>query len=110
MVEFARQLGYGDNHGFDPLCPLCRKYLEDELHAWRCTRTIRDAVRLRDGLISWVKNHLYMGRPGTRILEHEAYDPACMVVWAMATKTQGSVSDKMETADQDSLGSVGSSC
>ena len=37
-------------------------------------------------------------------MEDEAYDPACMVVCAMATKTQGFVSNKMGTADQDSLG------
>ena len=104
MVGFARRLGYGDNHGFDPLCPLCGKYLEDEEHAWRCSRTIRDAVRLRDQLISWVEDHLYLGKPGARVLEDEADTPACMVVWAVATKTQGVISDKIGTADWDSLG------
>ena len=104
MVEFARRLGYGGNHGFDPLCPLCGKYLEDEEHAWRCSRTIRDAVRLRDQLISWVEDHLNMGRTGARMLEDEAYTPTRMVVWAMATKTQGFISDNIGTADQDSLG------
>ena len=104
MLEFDRRLGYGGNHGFNPLCSLCGKCAEDELHAWRCTRTIRDAVRLRDGLLSWIEDHLYMGQPKARYLEDEAYDPSCMVVWAMATKTQGFVSDKMGTADRDSLG------
>ena len=104
MVNFARRLGCGDNHGFDPLCPLCGQYPEDEMHAWRCTRTIRGVVRLPGGLISWIKNHLHMGRPGARKLEYEAYDPACMVVWAMATETQAFISDKMGTADRDSLG------
>ena len=38
------------------------------------------------------------------MLEDEAYSPACMVVWAMATKTQGFIFDKIGTADTDSLG------
>ena len=38
------------------------------------------------------------------MLEDEAYTPACMVVWAMSTKTQGFISDNIGTADQDSLG------
>ena len=45
-----------------------------------------------------------MGQPGARHLEDEISDPACLVVWAMATKTQGFLSDKMGTADRDSLG------
>ena len=45
-----------------------------------------------------------MGRPGARHLDDEIHDPACLVVWAMATKTHGFLSDKMGTADRDSLG------
>ena len=45
-----------------------------------------------------------MGRPGARVPEGEAYTPACMVVWAMATKTQGFISDKIGTGDRDSQG------
>ena len=59
---------------------------------------------LPDGLVNWIEDHLYMGRPGIRHLEDEASDPACLVVWAMATKTQGFVSDEIGTADRESLG------
>ena len=45
-----------------------------------------------------------MSTTGVRHLEDEVYDPTCLVVWATATKTQGFLSDKMGTADRDSLG------
>ena len=46
MVEFDRRLGYQNNANFSSLCPLCGRAHEDEFHAWQCTRTIRDIVRL----------------------------------------------------------------
>ena len=36
--------------------------------------------------------------------EDEAYSPTCLVVWAMATKTEGFVMDRLGIADQDSPG------
>ena len=104
MVEFDRRLGYLNNPDFDSLGPLFGKAPEDEFHAWRCTRTIKDIVRLQEGVVNWLEDHRYMGRTGTRHLEDEVYDPTCLVVWATATKTQGFLSDKMGTADRDSLG------
>ena len=104
MVEFDRWLCYGNNPDFDPLCPFCGRCPEDEFHAWRCTKTARDVVRLKDEPANWVEDHVYMRRPGARHLDDEIHDPAWLVVWAMATKTQGFVSDKMGTADQNSPG------
>ena len=51
-----------------------------------------------------LEDHLYMGGTCARALENEIYSPTCMVIWAMAMKTQGFVVDHMGTADQDSLG------
>ena len=45
-----------------------------------------------------------MGRTGTCVWEDEAYTLLCMVIWAMAMKTQGFISDKKRIADRDSLG------
>ena len=104
MVEFDRRLGYQNNANFNSLCPLCGRAHEDEFHAWQCTRTIRDIVRLQDELVNWLEDHRYMGSTGDRHLEDEVFDPTCLVIWATATKTQGFLSDKMGTADRDSLG------
>ena len=48
MVKFARRLCYCDNPDLDPTCPLCGREHEDKEHAWRCTRTLSQATRLRD--------------------------------------------------------------
>ena len=101
---FCRVPPYGNNPDFDPLCPLCGRCPEDEFHAWRCTKTVRHAVRLMEELANWLEDHAYMGRPGARHLDDEIHDPLCLVVWAMATKTQGFISDKLGTADQNSPG------
>ena len=37
-------------------------------------------------------------------MDDEARDPLCLVIWAMATKTQGFTADKLSTATRDSLG------
>ena len=62
MVEFDRRLGYQNNPNFNSLCPLCGKAPEDEFHAWRCTRAIKDIVKLQEGLVDRLEDHRYMGK------------------------------------------------
>ena len=45
MVEFARRLSYGGNHGFDPLCPLCGKHVEDE-QVFGCSKFVQRSRNL----------------------------------------------------------------
>ena len=103
-VEFATRLRYGNHPELDPICPLCGREQEDEEHAWRCSKTIRTITKLRDMLLCWLEDHLYMDGECARALENEIYSPTCMVIWAMATKTQGLAEDHVGTASRDSLG------
>ena len=104
MVEFDRRLSYGGNPDFDLVCPLCGRGGGDEFHARRCTKTARQALRLMEELANWLEKHVCMGRPGARHLDDEIRDPLCLVIWALATKTQGFKADKLSTADRNSLG------
>ena len=61
-------------------------------------------AKLRDKLIVWLEDNLYMGSDCARSLADEVYSPTCMVIWAMATKTQGFADDHIGTATKDSLG------
>ena len=103
MVEFSRRLVY-DNKHLDPVCVLCGRAHEGDAHAWTCPETLPVATGLRDMLVTWLEDNLYMGRSGGRALEDELYSPQCLTVWAMATKTQGFLTVHVGAADQEALG------
>ena len=55
------------------------------------------------GLRLWLKDHWYRRRPTGPVWE-ETYDPECLVVWSMATKTSGFADEHLSTATRSSLG------
>ena len=73
MVEFATRLRYGDHPELDSIYPLCGREVEDEEHAWRCSKTFPTITRLRDKLMCWLEDHLCMGGTCARALENKIY-------------------------------------
>ena len=78
--------------------------MEDtRIQAWVCEKTLGHAQSLIGGLVHRLRTHWYKKRPGGDV-QGECRDPESLMVWAMATKTEGFRADKLSTASQDSLG------
>ena len=101
MQEHARRWGKRDFF-WDPKCLICG-LLDTRAHAWVCFGSSPRVDRLTADLRDWLREHWYRRRPTGHVLE-ESWDPECLVVRSMATKTTGFVDDRLSTATRDSLG------
>ena len=104
MEEHHRRWGHRDFY-WDPFCLICGRR-DTRTHSWECLGSeelARYVETLVEGLRLWLKGHWYRRRPTGPILE-ETYDPECLVVWSMATKTSGFVDERLSTASRGSLG------
>ena len=101
MQEHHRR--WGDRDFFwDPNCLICG--LPDTCtHAWVCSGSASCVDQVTADLRDWLRMHWYRRRPTGHVLD-ESWDPECLVVWSMATKTTGFVDDRLSTATWDSLG------
>ena len=73
--------------------------------AWVCLGTLERSNDLKTGLRCWLRKHWYTKRPSGRVHE-ECWDPECLVVWPMATRTTGFTNDCLGTSTQDSPGTL----
>ena len=104
MEEHHRRWGHRDFH-WDPFCLICGRR-DTRTHSWECLGSeelARYVETLVEGLRLWLKSHWYRRRPTGPIWE-ETFDPECLVVWSMATKTSGFVDERLSTASRGSLG------
>ena len=59
---------------------------------------------VKDGLIDWIRKHWYCDRPTEKRLHMEAWGADFLVVWAMATTTDGFKKDGLSVATPESMG------
>ena len=74
------------------------------MHAWVCPSTIDAAKFLRQELIDWISRYWYCDRKTDRQVAKEPWGVDFLVVWSMATATDGFVEDKLSFATKDSMG------
>ena len=84
MQEHARRWGKRD-FVWDPNC-LIYGLLDTRTYAGVCFGSCPRVDQLTAGLRDWLREHWYRRRPTGHVLE-ESWDPECLVVWSMATKT-----------------------
>ena len=66
--------------------------------------TIDVATYLEEELRDWVRKYWYCERQTDRGVEKETWGSGCLVVWAMATTTDGFQTDKLSVAAAESMG------
>ena len=59
---------------------------------------------MKDGLVDWVRAHWYCDRPTEKGVQKEAWGADFLVVWAMATTTDGFRKDGLSVATPESMG------
>ena len=69
--------------------------LDTRQHAWECMSTIDVARYLTNGPRGWVRQHSYSDRHTDKGAEKETWGGDFLVVWAMATSTDGVQKDKL---------------
>ena len=102
MVELALRMSYR-NVTIPDACWLCG-CLDTRQHAWECMSTIDVARYPTDGLRDWVRKHWYCERRTDKGVEKETWGADFLVVWAMATSTDGLRTDKLSVATAESMG------
>ena len=102
MVELARRVAYRDVT-ISGACWFCG-CADTRQHAWECLATIEVARHLRDGLIDWARSYWYCERLTEKGVQKEAWGADFLVVWAMATTTDGFRKDGLSVATPESMG------
>ena len=102
MVEIARRMSSRDVTIPDA-CWFCGRP-DTRQHAWDCMSTIDVATYLEEELRDWVRKYWYCERQTDRGVEKETWGSGCLVVWAMATTTDGFQTDKLSVAAAESMG------
>ena len=77
---------------------------DTRMNAWVCPGTIEVVQFLRQELVDWISRYWYCDRKTDRKVSKEAWEADYLVVWAMATATDGFGDDKLSIATQDSMG------
>ena len=73
-------------------------------HAWDCAPTIHVAVHLRGQLRNWIRTHWYGDQRTGEKVAKETWGSDYLVVWAMATGTDGFREDGLSVATADPMG------
>ena len=85
------------------VCWFCQQP-DTRMHAWVCPSTIEAAKFLRQELIDRISRYWYCGRKTDRQVSKETWGADYLVVWSMATATDGFEGDKLSIATKDSMG------
>ena len=73
-------------------------------HAWDCVPSRHTIRHLVEGLCTWLQNTWYMDRLVVRHVVKEMWGASYLIVWCMATTTDGFRQDGLSVATQDSIG------
>lgn len=89
-------------------CALCRhqgRIVQDtRIHAWQCPMTRLYAIALLEKLEDWLVSNWYKRRTDRDDIKRELWSASHIVVWPMATTTEGMKKEKMPVSTQDSVG------
>ena len=99
MRELERRMSYREV-AIPGVCWFCGQP-DTRRHAWDCYATIHVATFLWQGLREWIKIYWYCDRDTDRRI---TWGSDFLVVWAMATTTDGFKDDKLSVASKDSMG------
>ena len=102
MAELARRTAYREVL-VPGLCWFCRQP-DPVRHAWDCLPSRHIVWHLLKGLCASIGKTWYMDRQVERHIEKEMWGASYLVVWCMATTTEGFRQDNLSVATQDSIG------
>ena len=102
MTELKRRMSYREV----TIPGVCwfRGQLDTRQHAWDCYATIHVAQFLRQGFSESIHKYWYCDRDTDRRVSKKTWGSDFLVVWAMATTTDGFKEDKLSVASQESMG------
>ena len=102
MAELATRTAYREVI-VPGLCCFCRQP-DTVRHAWDRLPSTHIVRHLLKGLCAWIQKTRYMDRQVERHIEKEMGGASYLVVWYMATTTEGFRQDNLSVATQDSMG------
>ena len=78
--------------------------LDTRMHAWVCSEMRLHAMEQMGALFAWLDMRWYKERRQKRHVQQQIWTAACIMVWAMATSTEGFKEEKFPTHGRDEWG------
>ena len=102
MTEVARRMLYRDVM-MPGICWFCGQP-DTRQHVWNCVTAIHVSTYLRDQLRAWIQTNRYKDEQTDNRVAKETWGSDYLMVWAMATATEGFRKDSLSVATKDSMG------